>query len=345
MISKKYITEHKNKEIYLYHFKNESGSEMKVTNYGAIITSIKMPDRDGFFDEVSLGYEDVSSYIKDNPFYFGCIIGRYANRIKNGRFTLNNINYQLTTNEGKNQLHGGHIGFHQRTWEGRVEEDVLILSYLSPDGEELYPGTVQIEVKYQLTNENEIIISYEGVSDKDTIINLTNHSYFNLNGSKSAIFDHELFIDADYFTPTDEELIPTGELRHVEGTAFDFRESRKIGERIFDFEDEAISIGNGYDHNYVLNGSGLRKVAEVNEQTTGRCMEVFTNQPGMQFFTAHIIHPNTIGSNNNIYEPYYGICLEPQVHPDSPNKDHFPNCVLRRGETYHNETIYKFSAK
>jgi aldose 1-epimerase len=345
MITKEFITRRDSEDVFLYHMKNTRGAEIKVTNYGAIIVSIRMPDRKGEFDEVALGYDDVRTYLEGNPYYFGCIVGRYANRIKDARFVLNGRTYQLNCNEGKNQLHGGIVGFHERTFRGRVENDDLVLSYASPDGEEKYPGTLDVEVRYTLTESNSVEIKYEAKSDADTIINLTNHSYFNLNGANSRVLDHYLMVDADYFIPTDRELIPTGELRHVEGTPFDFRTIHKIGDHVFDYDYEAIEIGRGYDNTMVFNGKGLRKVAELYDESTGRVMEVITDQPGGQFFTAHIIHDGTRGLGGKIYGPYYGMCLEPQVYPDSPNRTNFPDCVLRKDSVYRNTAVYAFSVR
>ncbi len=341
-ISKDFVCKKDGKDVYSYCFKNAKGAEMKITNYGAIIISIRMPDKHNKFDEVVLGYDNVETYIEDNPFYFGCIIGRYANRIKGGSFYLGDQRIQLNCNEGKNHLHGGNEGYHQRVFDGEIKDNAIILTYLSPDGEENYPGNLLVKVRYELTDDNEVHITYEAKSDADTIINLTNHSYFNLNGGKKHILDHILFLDADYYTPTNEELIPTGELKSVKNTPYDFRDSHKISDTVFDFSSKDVTIGRGYDITMVMNGSGLRKVAELTDVSSGRKMDVFTDQPGVQFFTAHIIHPGTIGLGGQKYGPYYGICLEPQVYPDSPNKENFPNCVLRKDEIYTNTCIYKF---
>ncbi len=345
MIVKEFITKLDNEDIFLYRMKNAYGAEMKITNYGAIVASIRMPDKKGEFDEVVLGYDDVNTYIENNPYYFGCVVGRYANRIKDGKFVLNGKTYQLNRNEGKNHLHGGVSGFHQKVWTGKIENDELILSYTSPDGEEKFPGNVEIDIKYTLTEDNIVEIRYEAKSDADTIINLTNHSYFNLNGAKSRVLDHYLMMDADYFIPTDKELIPTGELRHVEGTPFDFRKMHKISDHVFDYAYEAIDIGRGYDHTMVFNGKGMRKAAELYDEASGRCMEVVTDQPSAQLFTAHIIREGTQGLGGKVYGQYYGVCIEPQVYPNSPNVEHFPDCVLRKGDVYKNMARYAFSVK
>lgn len=345
MISKKMLKVHNGKEIYQFTIQNEHGAELVVTNFGVTIIAIRMPDRNGKLDEVVLGYDDIETYIKHDGLYFGSIIGRYGNRIKDGRFQLNGKTFQLNRNESSNHLHGGRVGFDQKVWESEIQEDSVVFEYFSPDGEENYPGNLSTKVRYSLSNGNAVIIEYEANCDQDTIINLTNHAYFNLNGATAEVYDHLLTIDADFFTPTDNELIPTGELRCVGDTPFDFRNQRRIGESVCDYDHEAIAIGNGYDHNFVLNGEGERKVAELYDPSTGRLMEVITDQPSMQFFTGYKIPESSKGLNGKVYGPYYGICLEPDVSPNSPNEADFPNCILRKGEVYTNVCKYIFSTK
>ena len=345
MIQQKRIGTVQGKDLYEYRFTNKSGAEMVVSNYGAIIKSITMPDRNGHFDDVVLGYDDMQTYVQNNSNYFGCIIGRYGNRIKNGTFQIDGTTYQLGCNEGENHHHGGFVGFHQRMWEGEIDGDSLVLSYTSPAGEERYPGTLQAQVRYSLTDDNAVELDYTARTDADTVVNLTNHSYFNLNGGAAPIYDHTLWMDADTFIPTDGERIPTGEFKDVTGTPFDFRKARRLGDGVLDDKDEDIVIGSGYDHTIMVNGSGLRKAAEVCDPVSGRCMEVVTDQPGIQFFSGRIIQKGTKGLRGKLYGPHYGLCLEPQVPPNSPNEERFPDCVLRKGETYRHMTRYVFSVK
>jgi len=327
------------RSVELFTLTNKNGMEVSITNYGGIVTSIRVPDNDGNFEDVVLGFDDLEKYKAGHPF-FGAIAGRYANRIANGQFELNGIVYELARNNGENHLHGGNEGFDKKLWDAEVNEDEnsVTLSYLSPDGEEGYPGNLDVDVTYTLTEDNELQIDYHATTDKATVVNLTNHSYFNLSGDPSqGILDHLLTIQADRYTPVDEGLIPTGELRPVEGTAFDFTEPETVGARI-------ESIPPGYDHNYVLNNpnSGVRKIATVEHEESGRIMEVYTDQPGVQLYTGNFLDGSITGHHGVPIEQYAALCLETQTFPDSPNKPDFPSPVLNPGETYETTTIYQF---
>jgi aldose 1-epimerase len=327
------------RSVELFTLTNENGMEVSITNYGGIVTSIKVPDKDGNVEDVVLGFDDLEKYKSGHPF-FGAIAGRYANRIANGQFELNGEVYELATNDGENHLHGGNEGFDKKLWDAEVneEENSVTVSYLSPDGEEGYPGNLEVDVTYTLTEDNELQIDYHATTDKATVVNLTNHSYFNLSGDPSqGILDHLLTIEADRYTPVDEGLIPTGELRPVEGTPFDFTEPETVGARI-------ESIPPGYDHNYVLNNpnSGVRKIATVEHEESGRIMEVYTDQPGVQLYTGNFLDGSITGHHGVPIEQYAALCLETQTFPDSPNKPDFPSPVLNIGETYETTTIYQF---
>ena len=335
--------------IELYTLTNRKGAEAKITTYGATVVSLKVPDRNGKFDDVVLGFDDIDGYLKGTA-YFGATIGRYGNRIAKGRFTLNGVEYKLATNNDPNHLHGGNKGFDKVVWNAKpfnMKDGVgLALSYLSHDGEEGYPGNLSVSVTYALTDNNELRISYAATTDKDTVVNLTHHSYFNLAGQGTGdVLNHQLMINADRFTPTDAGSIPTGELRSVKGTPFDFTQPTTIGARI-NQDDEQLRLAKGYDHNYVLNGKTgtLRQVARVSEPTTGRTMEVWTTEPGVQLYTGNFLD-GANGKSGKIYQFRYGFCLETQHFPDSPNKPSFPTTVLRKGATYRTRTIYKFSAR
>lgn len=334
----------------LYTLTNINGVEAKITNYGGTVVSLKVPDRNGKLGDIVLGYDNLEGYLKNNP-YFGSIIGRYGNRIAKGKFTLNGVEYTLAQNNGENHLHGGIKGFDKVVWNAREvlgENKVgLELTYLSKDGEEGYPGNLSVTVTYTLNNNNELKIDYAATTDKDTVVNLTHHSYFNLAGAgEGDILDHELMINADKFTPVDSGLIPTGELRSVKGTPMDFTQPIAIGARI-NQRDEQLTLGNGYDHNWVLNITEgyLTLVARVYEPKTGRVMEVFTTEPGMQFYTGNFLDGSITGKDGKVYHQRYGFCLETQHFPDSPNKPEFPSTVLKPGEKYMTTTIYKFSTK
>ncbi len=333
---------------YLFTLKNKNGMEVQITNYGGIIVSLKVPNKDDNFGDVVLGYDNLTGYLKQSP-YFGAIIGRYANRIAKGEFTLEGTTYQLATNNGENHLHGGLDGFDKVVWEAeQVQDDTsvgLTLAYFSPDGEEGYPGNLSVEVVYRLTNENELQVDYSATTDQTTIVNLTNHSYFNLGNSKD-ILDHELMINADQFTPIDTGLIPTGELRNVEGTPFDFTELTPIGARI-DEDNQQLEFGKGYDHNWALgNYDGtLKLAAKLYEPTTRRMLEIFTTQPGIQFYSGNFLDGSITGKNGTFYNFRSGLCLEPHHFPDSPNNPHFPPVVLEPDETYSERSVYRFSVK
>lgn len=334
----------------LYTLTNDNGMVVKIMNYGGTVTSLIVPDRNGKMGDVVLGYDNLDGYLKNNP-YFGSIIGRYANRIAKGRFILNGIEYKLAQNNGENHLHGGIKGFDKVVWKAKEVKTGngvgVELSYLSKDGEEGYPGNLSVTVTYILTNNNELKINYLATTDKDTVVNLTHHSYFNLAGAgEGDILGHELMINADKFTPVDKNLIPTGELRSVKGTPMDFTQPTPIGARI-NQEDEQLIFGKGYDHNWVLNlvDGALTRVARVYEPKTGRVMEVFTTEPGMQFYSGNFLDGTITGKGGKVYYQRYGFCLETQHFPDSPNKPQFPSTVLKPGQTYKTTTIYQFSTK
>ncbi len=337
-------------QIDLYTLTNTSGMKVKITNYGGTITSIIVPDKDGEMGDVVLGYSKLKGYLKNNP-YFGGIIGRYGNRIAKGKFTLDGKTYTLATNNSPNHLHGGEKGFDKVIWTAKQirksHEVGLELSYLSLDGEEGYPGNLSVTVVYTLTEESEIKIDYSATTDQKTIVNLTNHSYFNLkDGGASSILNHELMIDAERFTPIDKTLIPTGEFRKVEGTPFDFRMPTKIGAHINE-DNQQLENGLGYDHNFVLNGKWgeLRLVAKLYEPTTKRVMEIWTEEPGLQFYSGNFLDGSITGKEGKVYEYRHGLCLETQHFPDSPNQPNFPSTVLNPNEKYKTTTIYKFSIK
>jgi aldose 1-epimerase len=333
----------------LYTLTNSRGAEVKITNYGGTVTSLKVPDRNGKFDDIVLGFDNLDGYLKATA-YFGAIIGRYGNRIGKGRFTLHGVEYKLATNNGENHLHGGIKGFDKVVWNARPLKlpngAALVLTYLSKDGEEGYPGNLSVRVVYTLTNTNDLKIDYSATTDKDTIVNLTHHSYFNLAGQGNGdILNHRLWINAARFTPTDAGSIPTGELRNVQGTPFDFTRPTAIGARI-NQDYEQLKLGKGYDHNFVLNGKMgiMRRVARASDATSGRVMEVWTTEPGLQFYSGNFLDGTLTGKDGKVYQQRYGFCLETQHYPDSPNEPAFPTTVLRKGARYHTTTIYRFSA-
>ena len=331
--------------VQLYSVVNGHGAEAQITNYGGILVSLSMPDKDGRLDDVVLGYDSLSEYVDDLS-YLGCIVGRYANRIAGGRFTLNGVEHVLTANERWNHLHGGIKGFSKVVWGAEAVEREgsagVALSYLSRDGEEGYPGNLKAEVTYLLTEEDELRIEYEASTDRDTVVNLSHHSYFNLAGG-GDVMDHVLTLFADRFTPVDGELIPTGELRSVEGTPMDFREPTTIGERI-DVDYGQLELAGGYDQNWVLDreGPGLSLAARVHHPGTGRYMEMSTAEPGVQFYSGNQLPSHIPGKGERRYGPRHGLCLEAQHFPDSPNRPEFPSTVLRKDETYRQTTVYRF---
>ncbi len=330
------------KTVELYTLKNSKGAEARIMNYGGVLASLKVPDRSGAFGDVVAGLDAFQDYLKPPP-YFGAIIGRYGNRIGNARFTLNGVEYKLAKNDGENSLHGGMRGFDKRLWQANaLSPESLELKYWSADGEEGYPGNLDVTVKYTLTDANELRIDYLAVTDKDTVVNLTNHSYFNLAG-EGDILGHEVMINADRFTPVDKGLIPTGELKDVTGTPFDFRTATAIGKRI-EQKDQQLIFAGGYDHNWVLNrkGDGLEAVAKVTDPKSGRVMEVLTTQPGLQFYTGNFLD-GTLKGKGRTYTRRSAFCMETQHFPDSPNKPGFPSTVLKPGSTYQNTTVYRFS--
>ena len=318
----------------VYTLQNDSGFEVSVTNYGGAITSLKTPDGGGNFGEIVLAYANLDDYAR-NPRYFGALIGRHANRIARGRFSLDGINYQLPCNNGANHLHGGFEGFDKRVWDVRENSNALHLTYLSEDGEQGYPGNLTASVDYTLLD-NELRVDYRATTDRETIVNLTNHSYFNLRGS-GTILDHELTLNADAFTPVSEDLIPSGEIKSVEGTPMDFRKAKAIGSELGD-------VAGGYDHNFALNDwdGSLRLAARLYEPVTGRALEILTTEPGIQFYSGNFLDGSLIGRNGVAYEKYTGLCLEPQHFPDAPNHSNFPSTVLRPGEEYKHTSIYRF---
>jgi aldose 1-epimerase len=337
-------------QIDLYTLKNSNGIEATITNYGGIVVSLKVPDRNGKLGDVVLGYNTLNDYIGSTP-YFGALIGRYGNRIAKGRFTIAGVEYQLAQNDDSNALHGGRKGFDKVVWQAEKvdssEGPALKLTYTSKDGEEDYPGTLRCTVIYTLTNKNELKIEYFAETDKPTVVNLTNHSYFNLkDGGASDILGHELMIKASKFTPVDKGLIPTGELKPVAGTPFDFNQPTAIGARV-ENEDEQLKFGKGYDHNWVLDrpGKGLELVASVYEPNSGRFMEVLTTQPGLQFYCGNSLDGTNKGKGGTVYQHRAGLCLETQHFPDSPNHPDFPTTELRPGEKYRQTTVYRFSTK
>jgi len=331
-----------NKKVHLFTLKNSHGTEIKITNYGGIITSIKVKDKSDNFTDIALGFNTLDAYLNEHP-YFGAIIGRYGNRIAGAEFELNGKTYNLFANNGKNHLHGGKKGVDKVIWEYETSDNTLKLSYSSPDGEEGYPGNLKISVIYTLTENNELKISYKAVSDADTVINLTNHSYFNLNGEGSGtILDHKLTLNADYFVPTDLESIPTGELSSVTGTPFDFTGSTGIGKRIEDKNEQLIFAG-GYDHNFVINKSAnsLKPAGKVESEKSGIKMDVHTTEPGVQFYTGNYLDGSLKGKSG-IYTKRSGFCLETQHYPDSPHFPEFPTTVLKKGDVFRSETVYRF---
>jgi aldose 1-epimerase len=315
--------------------------------YGAIIVSLKAKDRTGKLDDIVLGYDDLAGYVKQNP-YFGCVVGRYGNRIAKGQFAIDGKTYTLAKNNGPNHLHGGVKGFDKVVWKGepfRKGDAVgVVFTHRSPDGDEGYPGNLDARVTYTLTDKDELRVDYLATSDKPTHVNLTQHTYFNLAGPGTRdVLGHELKIDADRYTPVDSTLIPTGELAPVQGTPFDFRQPHAIGERI-GADHEQLRHGRGYDHNYVLNAKGgaLTEVIQVTEPTTGRTLRIATTEPGVQFYSGNFLDGTIKGKGGRVYQQRYGFCLETQHFPDSPNKPSFPSTLLRPGQEYKTTTVFTF---
>jgi len=336
------------KPVDLYTLRNDKGAEARISYYGGIVVSIKVPDRNGQLGDVVLGYDNLDDYIKNNPF-FGAMVGRYGNRIAKGKFTLDGKQYTLATNNYPNALHGGLKGFDKVVWGASTATTPtgpsLELRYLSKDGEEGYPGDLSVKAVYTLTDDNALKLDYTATTDKATVINLTHHSYFNLAG-KGDILNHQVMLQADKFTPVDSTLIPTGELRPVDATPFDFRTPTAIGARI-NQNDEQLKFGNGYDHNWVINkpAGELGLMARVYEPATGRVLEVLSTEPGLQFYTGNFLDGTITGKGGWVYKFRNAFCMEPQHYPDSPNHPSFPPVVLKPGETYKNTIIYRFSTR
>jgi len=338
-------------QVQLFTLTNKNGIEAKITNFGGIIVSLKTPDRKGQLTDIVLGYDNLEGYVGDTAF-FGALIGRYGNRIAKGQFVLNGKTYQIPLNDGPNALHGGPNAFNKKVWTAKDvsthSTPMLQLTYLSKDGENGFPGNLSVQVTYSLTSDNELRIDYAATTDKDTVLNLTNHSYFNLKGEgQGDILQHEVRLNANKFTPVDATLIPTGELKPVQGTPFDFRKSTAIGARI-NMDDQQLKYGWGYDHNWVLNGMGSGQLviaARVHEATTGRVLEVLTDQPGVQFYSGNHMDGTIRGKGGKIYPKRGGLCLETQHYPDSPNHPAFPSTELKPGQKFHSTTIYKFGVE
>lgn len=332
--------------IYTLHGSGNLHLQARIMDYAGIVMSLEAPDRAGKMADVVLGFDTLPEYLANPTQYFGAIIGRYANRIANARFTLDGVEYKVPRNNGEASLHGGDNGFFKRVFKSRVLPDGgLELTYLSKDGEEGYPGNLTATVTYHLTDANELKIDYAATTDKDTVVNLTNHSYFNLKGAGSGeILDHDLMLNADRYTPVDKNLIPTGQLPGVAGTPFDFRSLTPIGSRIEQNNDQ-LKIAGGYDHNWVLNRSGnaLTLAARVEEPVSGRLMEVYTTEPGIQFYTGNFLDGTVKGKGGKVYARRSAFCLETQHFPDSPNHPAFPSTVLKPGQRYQTTTVYRFA--
>ena len=339
------------REVAAVTLRNDKGMSVRILAYGALVQQLTVPGTGGPADVV-LGYDTIEGYLAA-PNYFGVSVGRYANRIAGGQFTLDGTTYQLARNDGPNALHGGVQGFDKRLWEiadvrSSPDRASVTLTYRSPDGEEGYPGTLSVSATYTLSEENELAIDYRATTDKATIVNLTNHAYFNLAGASSgvSILDSVLTIPADSYTPVDATLIPTGEFRRVEGTAFDFREATRIGDRIRAGGDEQLRFGRGYDHNWVVSREpvkGMQLLARLADPGSGRVMEILSNQPGVQFYAGNFLDGTVTGKAGTIYRQGDALCLEPQVFPDTPNKPEFGSARLDPGDTYHNRIVYRFS--
>lgn len=333
-----------------YTLTNANGMQVKVLNYGGIIQSVIVPDKSGKMGDVVLGFDSLDQYIKQSP-YFGAIIGRFGNRIAKGTFTLNDSTYHLFINDGPNSLHGGKVGFDKRIWQVTPEagdsSQKLKLHYISKDGEEGYPGNLDVTVTYTLDNNNALHIDYEATTDKPTVLNLTNHAYYNLNDGKGTATDELLMLNADYFLPVDSTLIPTGELRPVKGTPMDFLQPIAMGTHINDDYDQLKLVHGGFDHCWVLNTQGdLSQVAaSVYDSSNGRFMQVYTTEPALQFYSGNFLDGTLHGTNGNVYPKHGCIVLETEHYPDSPNKPSFPTTVLNPGDTFRSSTIYKFSVK
>jgi len=346
--SENFNTEIDGKKVGLFTLENKNGLLTEITNYGGKVVTLWTPDRDGNFEDIVLGFESIEEYLNTSEIYFGALIGRYGNRIGGGTFSINDTTYTLVQNNNGNALHGGIKGFNNVVWDvNQIDGQTLELSYLSKDMEEGYPGNLEVKVVYWLTDNNELKIEYWASTDKATPVNLTHHSFFNLEGAGSGdISKHILHLNADFFTPVDEGLIPTGEIAPVEGTPMDFRTPTAIGERVNN-NFEQLKYGNGYDHNWVLNKAenGLTFAAKVLEPTSARTLEVYTNEPGIQFYGGNFLDGSVTGKNGKIYPFRSAFCLETQHFPDSPNKPNFPSTILNPGDEYYSICVYKFGTK
>lgn len=336
------------REVHVFTLKNKTGVEARIINYGGIVLSLKVPDRTGVLGDVVLGFETLDEYVSKSP-YFGCLIGRFGNRIAGGKFTLNGKSYSLASNDGPNTLHGGLKGFDKVIWAASLKMTAngpsLVLNYVSQDGEEGFPGTLSVTAVYTLADDNGLVLEFTAVTDKDTVVNLTHHSYFNL-ACQGDVLDHVVTIHSDLFTPINKTLIPTGELRPVSGTPLDFRKPEKIGARI-NSPDPQIQYAGGYDHNWVLRKpeGQLGLAAVVEDPLTGRVMEVLTTEPATQFYAGNFLDGSLIGKGGWVYRARNGLCFEPQHYPDSPNQPSFPSTVLKPGQVYKNTVIYRFSVQ
>lgn len=333
--------------VELFTLINLNGVTAQITNYGGIITTLNVPDKDGNFDDVVLGFYTLEEYIKKSP-HFGCLVGRFGNRIAGGKFTLDGVEYQMAINNGPNHLHGGLVGFDKKVWtpEMITEENgsALKLTYLSPDGEENYPGNLNVEAVYRLNDDNELILTFSATTDKKTVLNLTHHSYFNLKGHGNGdILDHEIQFNSTEYVAIDSTSIPLGPLMNVSNTPFDFLQPKSIGQDI-EADDEQIRNGGGYDHSFVVDGYNekLKLACTVWDHTSGRMMEVWTTEPAVQFYTGNFLDGSIKGKDGKVYKQRYGFCLEAQHYPDSPNHPEYPTTVLGPGEVYDQTTIYKF---
>lgn len=334
-------------QVYEYTLENKNGMKAKLLNYGAILRSLYVPDKNDNFEDIVLGYDSLEGYF-DNPGGYGSTIGRHANRIEGAEFVINGIKHEMDKNEGENNLHSGFNGYHKRIWgvlESDTEEPVLDFTLTSPDGDQGFPGNLEIQVSYQLTNQNELIITYHGIPDKDTIINMTNHSYFNLSGHGSGtICNHKLWIKSKEFTPVGEKgSIPTGEIRPVKGTPMDFTTARPVGEEV-DSDYDQMVLGQGYDHNFVLDitGDKVELIALLEDEKSGRKMEVYTDLPGVQLYTGNFITGTETGKEGVIYQRRDGICLETQYYPDAIHHENFKSPIVKKDQVYHTTTIFKF---
>lgn len=329
------------KSVDQFTITNRNGLEAKLTNYGATIVGLRTPDKNGELSEITLGFDSIDGYLGDHPFY-GCIAGRYANRIRAGEFVLAGAHHKLALNDHGNHLHGGNFGFNRKIWEPTIVGQSVVFSLLSPDGDEGYPGNLSVQVAYALTDQNSLSLHYRVTTDARTVHNLTNHTYFNLDGC-ATILDHDMMLNADRFTPTDAGLIPTGEIASVDGTPLDFRQSTRIGDRIHSGF-EALNFAGGYDHNWIINGatSELNLAARASSRVSGRVLECYTDQPAIQFYAGNMIAPGT-RSRSKIIGRNAGFCLETQHYPDSPNIPNFPSTVLDPGDVFQSTTVYRFS--